>query len=566
MPNIAAEVGVAGTRICKTDVGWIGAGYEFAFEGVSQCVGGIEDNSDGRRFVWTVEGWAGTHRLAVMWTGDDSGSMDYVRWQIPTFIGSGFSAQAHVSGDVDGIFGGSPESYVRDLQFKALTTTIMVMSGWAPNPDKQPWTFGEPYTTYNRAALKLKASLTPYAYALSREAYDTGVPPVRALLLEFPADEFLYTPNASYQFMTGPFLMSAPVYVEGAVTRDGIYLPAGTQWVGWLDGALFDGNATLNNFSAPLDTLPLFVKAGAIIPRWPDLAYFNEAPWDPLTLEVWPAGNTSFELYEDDGVTRLALPPTSAFAKTLVSVAAPIDYLSHATSANVTITIAATRGSYQGMLPSRGFMINVRSRFPPLDVVRSGGRQHAPPNVLPKMGSAAELDAASTGWFYDASVQQGLLMVKLADVVAAEGATVTLSNGPSYPRVGTEVCDTVAHHEVDEQRFAYSAATRKFAVFGTANCLTVSEHEDNDSHTPAIEVQPCAAALDDVQQFDLQPSGQITRASDAGLCLDQDVSDDRVISYSCHDAASAGNQAWTVESSTQHVVSRANGLCMAVLP
>jgi alpha-glucosidase len=108
MPNIQEEVGVAGTRVCKTDVGWIGSGYKFAFDGVSLCAGGIEQysNPPARRFVWTVEGWAGTHRLAVMWTGDNSGSMDYVRWQLPSFVGAGFSAQAHVSGDVDGIFGG----------------------------------------------------------------------------------------------------------------------------------------------------------------------------------------------------------------------------------------------------------------------------------------------------------------------------------------------------------------------------------------------------------------------------------------------------------------------------
>ena len=141
MPNIQKEVGAAGTRVCKTDVGWIGAGYKYAFDGVTLCAGGIEQYSTppARRFVWTVEGWAGTHRLSVMWTGDNSGSMDYVKWQLPTFTGAGLSAQAHVSGDVDGIFGGSPESYVRDLQFKALMSVAMVMSGWAPNPDKQPW-------------------------------------------------------------------------------------------------------------------------------------------------------------------------------------------------------------------------------------------------------------------------------------------------------------------------------------------------------------------------------------------------------------------------------------------
>ena len=66
MPYIKQEVGVAGTRSCKTDVGWIGAGYKYAFDGVGQCVSGIEEYSTARRFVWTVEGWAGTHRMAVM--------------------------------------------------------------------------------------------------------------------------------------------------------------------------------------------------------------------------------------------------------------------------------------------------------------------------------------------------------------------------------------------------------------------------------------------------------------------------------------------------------------------
>ncbi len=213
---------------------------------------------------------------------------------MPTFVGSGFSAQAHVSGDVDGIFGGSPESYVRDLQFKVLMTTLMSMSGWAANPDKQPWTWGEPYTTYNRAALKLKARLTPYIYSNCRESFDTGVPPVRAMLLEFPGEEALYASSsgAGQQFMSGPYLLAAPVSVEGAVTRDGILLPAGTQWVDWWSGQLYDGNQTLNNYSAPLDILPLLVRAGAILPLWPQVNFFNQAPADPMYLELWPSGNT----------------------------------------------------------------------------------------------------------------------------------------------------------------------------------------------------------------------------------------------------------------------------------
>jgi len=76
VPRFRDEVGVAGTRVCKTDVGWIGDGYKYAFDGVALCASGIEDNADARRFIWTVEGWAGTHRNAVMWTGDDDGSYE----------------------------------------------------------------------------------------------------------------------------------------------------------------------------------------------------------------------------------------------------------------------------------------------------------------------------------------------------------------------------------------------------------------------------------------------------------------------------------------------------------
>ena len=355
--------------------------------------------------MWPVLGWAGTHRLAVMWTGDNSGSMDYVRWQVPTFIGSGFSAQAHVSGDVDGIFGGSPESYVRDLQFKALTTVFMTMSGWAANPDKQPWTWGEPYTTFNRASLKLKAQLTPYMYSYCREAYDTGVPPVRAMLLEFPEEEALYLlSNAtSNQFMSGAFLLVAPVSALGAVARDGIYLPSGAVWADYWDGTLFAGNQTLDGYSAPLSKLPLFVRAGAIIPQWPtqSLNYFNAAPADPMYLELWPAGNTSFSLYEDDGVTRAALPPTSAFARTAISVAAPLNYLAGGGggSGNVTISIGGAVGTFEGQLESRGWWLNVRCKSPPLSVFQAGG---AGTFALPEMQSEAELEYAATGWYHGA--------------------------------------------------------------------------------------------------------------------------------------------------------------------
>ena len=264
--KIAREVGEYGSRLCKLDVAWVGPGYKFAVDGVRSAYEGIENNSDGRGYVWSVCGWAGSHRYSVLWTGDQSGSWNYIRWHIPTLIGSGLSAQNCATGDVDGIFGGSDSTYTRDLQWKCFTPVLMTMSGWASNNknkivDKQPWLFGEPYTSINRKYLMLKQRMTPYMYTLCNEAYETGVPAVRGLLLEFPKDTLTWgEEKTKYQYMLGKSLLVAPVY-KSEGKRDGIYLPEG-KWFDYWSGETINGGQTLNNYPAPLDKLPLFVRGG----------------------------------------------------------------------------------------------------------------------------------------------------------------------------------------------------------------------------------------------------------------------------------------------------------------
>ena len=112
----------------------------------------------------------------------------------------------------------------------------MIISGWSKQTNlmKQPWIFGEPYTTINRKYMKLKMRLTPYLYTYSREAYDTGVPTVRAMVLEFPDDPVTWSKRTQYQFMSGEWLLVAPVYEDTPVRND-IYLPAG-KWIDYWDG------------------------------------------------------------------------------------------------------------------------------------------------------------------------------------------------------------------------------------------------------------------------------------------------------------------------------------------
>ncbi|GAA1080408.1 TIM-barrel domain-containing protein [Kitasatospora arboriphila] len=426
LSNIDWEVGTAGSRAVKTDVAWIGGGYKTAFTGVQQAVAGIEDHSDARRFVWTVDGWAGTQRNAVVWTGDTSGTWDAMRWHVPAIAGAGLSGLNYASGDVDGIFGGSPKTYVRDLQWKAFTPAFMTMSGWgATNPsagyqDKQPWRFAEPYLSINRKYLQLKMRLTPYLYTMSRNATDTGVPSTRAMVLEYPDDPVARGNATSGQFMAGDSFLVAPVVSDTAV-RDGIYLPAGT-WTDYWTGKAYTGPGWLNGYSAPLDTLPLFVKSGAVVPMWPQMNYAGEKPVSRLTYDVYPRGSSTFSLYEDDGTTRAY--QSGAYARQRVDVTAP-----QSGTGDVSIAVGAATGSYTGKPASRDYEFTVHAAAAPGSVSVGG-------TALPALASRSAYDAAASGWYFDPADRSGVLLVKTGSRSAAftvTAAGLTLPTGSAIP-------------------------------------------------------------------------------------------------------------------------------------
>ncbi|MGW0120455.1 TIM-barrel domain-containing protein [Streptomyces sp. NPDC003327] len=431
LANIRDEVGVSGSRAVKTDVAWVGRGYKYAFDGVQQAVDGIEKNSDARRFVWTVDGWAGTQRNAVVWTGDTYGTWDDMRWHVPALAGAGLSGLNYAAGDVDGIFAGSPETYVRDLQWKAFTPAFMTMSGWgATHPaagyqDKQPWRFAEPYLSINRTYLKLKMRLMPYLYSMSRVAHETGVPSTRAMVLEYPDDPVARGNATSGQFMAGDSFLVAPVVSDTSV-RNGIYLPAGT-WTDYWTGTTHRGPGWLHGYHAPLDRLPLFVKGGGIVPMWPQMNHTGEKAVSTLTYDIHPRGTSSFTLYEDDGITRAF--QNGAFAKQKVDVTAPT-----AGTGDVTIAVGAANGSYAGKPASRGYDFSVHTAGAPSGVTVGTTK-------LTKHTSKSAYDAAATGWFFDAADRGGLLWIKAgsrsgAFTVKATGTTLpTATPVPASPRI-----------------------------------------------------------------------------------------------------------------------------------
>ncbi|TCO62379.1 discoidin domain-containing protein [Actinocrispum wychmicini] len=434
LSNIAWEVGTAGTRAVKTDVAWVGGGYQTAFDGVQSAVNGIEGNSDARRFVWTVDGWSGTQRNAVVWTGDTHGTWDDMRWTVPAIAGAGFSGLNYASGDVDGIYAGSPQTYVRDLQWKSFTPSFMTMSGWgATNPqagynDKQPWRFAEPYLSVNRKYLKLKMRLTPYFYTLARNATDTGVPTVRAMALEFQNDATARGNDTSGQFMAGDSFLVAPV-VSDTTTRDRIYLPAGT-WTDYWTGQVHRGPGWLDGYHAPLDTLPLFVRGGSIIPMWPQMNYSGEKPATPITYDIYPSGNSTYSLYEDDGLTRAYQNGASARQK--VDVTAPAS----GASGDVRVSVGALTGSYNGELTSRGYEFSLHTSAP--NAVTLDG------TALTQYSSQSAFDAATSGWFFDGNTLHAKTGTKSTGfTLVASGVSVPngspVTGSPTIPKTGWTV-------------------------------------------------------------------------------------------------------------------------------
>ena len=336
-----------GARVRKLDVGWVGPGYRFALSACEEAYRGIERYSDGRGFVWTPEGWAGSQRYAVHWSGDQEGSWDYIRWQIPTYAGATLSGLAYTTGDVDGIYGGSPKTYTRDLQWKTFLPVAMTMSGWAPT-DKQPWHHGEPYATINRRYIQLRERLLPYLYTYAALAHRHGVGPVRPLALEYPDDPTALTDEARYEFLCGDAFLVAPVY-EDADVRTGIYLPAG-PWIDYWTGERHEGPVRLVDYPAPLERLPLFVKAGSIVPRWPE-GTRSWATRDPsrLELDVYPGAPGEFTLYEDDGVTRQYAEGRCAWQR----------FTAEATGDGVELTIGPSAGEYAGQPERRTYRVRV---------------------------------------------------------------------------------------------------------------------------------------------------------------------------------------------------------------
>jgi alpha-glucosidase len=251
-----------------------------------------------RPFVITRSGWAGVQRYATSWTGDNQSTWEHLRITVPMVLGLGLSGLAFTGPDIGG-FGGDAdgELLVRWTQLAAFLPLFRNHSALNTR-SQEPWAFGEPFLSHCRSAIELRYRLLPYVYTAVWQSSGTGMPIARPLFFLTPDDADAIA--AQDEFMMGDSILVAPVGEPGAITRE-VYLPEG-NWVDYWSDREWVGPADLT-VDAPLDRIPVFVRAGSVIPMWPSVQHTSDGAPGNLILHAYPGRARSW-LYQDDGHSR----------------------------------------------------------------------------------------------------------------------------------------------------------------------------------------------------------------------------------------------------------------------
>ncbi|KQW46256.1 MULTISPECIES: TIM-barrel domain-containing protein [unclassified Roseateles] len=329
------------------------------------------DRPDLRHFILTRSGFGGVQRnAAALWSGDIVGTWDNLHKQISAGVQTGFSGVPNWTHDIGGY---SQEARFQDKSVAGLQEnrvaggerTAEDLKEWQ-ELNQRWWQFGafsplmrshgegvkreiheiSPEGSAMRANLvwflELRYRLMPYIYTAAADSHYEGAPIMRGLALDFPADA--RAKRIADQYLFGTSMLVAPVTRYGATSRS-VYFPGSSTWFNAWTGETVKGGET-HTVAAPLDQMPLFVKAGAIVPMGPVTQYVDEKPDAPLSVLVYTGADGSYSLYEDDGVSN------SYKAGRYTRIPFAYD------DKRGEVTIGPRTGSYAGMVTKRTF--NVR--------------------------------------------------------------------------------------------------------------------------------------------------------------------------------------------------------------
>jgi alpha-D-xyloside xylohydrolase len=302
------------------------------------------ETSAKRVFILTRSAYAGQQRNgAVTWSGDIHADWNEFARQIPAGLNFSASGIPYWNTDIGGFFGnntGDPkfdELFTRWFQFGAFCPMFRVHGTDKP---KEIWRFDDATQKILINYDELRYHLLPYIYSVSWMVTHGGYTMMRPLVMDFRTDTNVF--SIADQFMLGPALMACPVTKAGETSRS-VYLPAGAGWYDFWTGERLAGGQTVTATS-PIETMPLYVRAGSILPYGPKIQYAEQSR-DPIELRVYRGADGHFTLYEDEG-------DNYDYEKGIYST---IQF--NWNEAQQTLIIGKRKGRFPGMMEHRTFRI-----------------------------------------------------------------------------------------------------------------------------------------------------------------------------------------------------------------
>jgi len=331
----------------------IGSGARYANIYPLMTTGGVYDGqraaSDEKRvFILSRSSFAGGQRYGVSsWSGDILSDWESYKRQIPAGLNLALSGIPYWTTDIGGFIGGNPnpndpafrELFIRWFEYGAFCPIFRV-HGTRTTNENELWAYGAEAQTILTNYDRLRYRLMPYIYSLAWKVTNEGYTPMRPLVMDFQDD--VRAQNTGDQFLYGPAILVNPVTEAGATSRR-VYLPK-ADWYDFWTGAKTEGGKAIDA-AAPLERMPLYVRAGSILPLGPEMEWSTEKPADPIELRVYPGADGDFTLYEDES--------DSYRYEKGVHATIPI----HWNDKSATLTIGKRQGEFPGMLKERSFQV-----------------------------------------------------------------------------------------------------------------------------------------------------------------------------------------------------------------
>lgn len=364
----------------------------------------MERNRDTRPMLYHRWGGLGNHRYQIGFSGDS-----YITWKSldfqPYFNATAsnvlYGFWSHDIGGHQGAPGIDPELYVRWMQFGAFSPILRTHSTKQAVLKKEPWVFDNEHFEMLRNIVLQRYRMAPYVYTMARKTHDEGLSLCRPMYYDYPENEEAYANKDEYMF--GDQMLVYPITAPGkdGVSEKKVWLPAGNDWFEASTGTLLKGGQTVTR-SFQLDEMPVYVKAGAVIPEYGEVKNLRRND-NCITVNVFPGQRGEFCMYEDNGNDK---DYENNYATTILS--------SERSGNSLTVKIGARKGSYKDMPAQRSFKVKVVAS--------------AVPERVTVNGTEAEYE-------YDGQNLALIIDVPQTDCAVAKTVTVT------YPKDAVDVAD-----------------------------------------------------------------------------------------------------------------------------